>query len=143
MKTGTPMIVHMPIDSVETLEEAKLPPGAARAIVRVIAKHVTEAVSHLATKDDLEEVKVAMKRDSDEFRAEMRREFAEFRTEMRQEFTNFQADMRQEFASFQAEMRRDFTELQRQMFKWFLAFLGVMLPAYTSLAFFVVQYVKK
>jgi hypothetical protein len=121
MKTGTPMIVHMPFDSVETLEEAKLPPGAARAIVRVIAKHVTEAVSHLATKDDLEEFKVAMKRDSDDFRTEMRREFA----------------------NFQAEMRREFTELQRQMFKWFLAFLGVMLPAYTSLAFFMVQYVKK
>ena len=53
MQTGKPIIVHMPIDSVESLEEAKLPPGAARAIVRVIANHVTEAVSHLATKDDL------------------------------------------------------------------------------------------
>ena len=125
MKTGTPMIVHMPIDSVETLEEAKLPPGAARAIVRVIANHVTEAVSHLATKDDLEEFKVAMKREADEFR-----------TEMRQGFSDFQAEMRREFA----ELR---IEVQRQMFKWFLAFLGVMLPAYTSLAFFVVQYVKK
>jgi hypothetical protein len=121
MQTRKPIIVHMPIDSVESLEEAKLPPGAARAIVRVIANHVTEAVSHLATKDDLEEFKVAMKRDADDFRTEMRREFAEF----------------------QAEIRRDFAELQRQMFKWFLAFLGVMLPAYTSLAFFVVQYVKK
>jgi len=136
MQTGKPIIVHMPIDSVESLEEAKLPPGAARAIVRVIANHVTEAVSHLATKDDLEEFKVAMKRDA-----------AEFRTEMRQEFADFHAEMRREFAEFQAEMRREFAELrievQRQMFKWFLAFLGVMLPAYTSLAFFVVQYVKK
>jgi len=125
MQTGKPIIVHMPIDSVESLEEAKLPPGAARAIVRVIANHVTEAVSHLATKDDLEEFKVAMKREADEFR-----------TEMRQGFSEFQAEMRREFA----ELR---IEVQRQMFKWFLAFLGVMLPAYTSLAFFVVQYVKK
>jgi len=125
MQTGKPIIVHMPIDSVETLEEAKLPPGAARAIVRVIANHVTEAVSHLATKDDLEEFKVAMKREADEFR-----------TEMRQGFSEFQAEMRREFA----ELR---IEVQRQMFKWFLAFLGVMLPPYTSLAFFVVQYVKK
>ncbi len=125
MQPGKPIIVHMPIDSVESLEEAKLPPGAARAIVRVIANHVTEAVSHLATKDDLEEFKVAMKREADEFR-----------TEMRQGFSDFQAEMRREFA----ELR---IEVQRQMFKWFLAFLGVMLPAYTSLAFFVVQYVKK
>lgn len=114
MQTGKPIITHMPIDSVESLEEAKLPPGAARAIVRVIANHVTEAVSRLATKDDLEEFKVAMKGEADEFRTEMRQEFAELRI-----------------------------DVQRQMFKWFLAFLGVMLPAYTSLAFFVVQYVKK
>ena len=53
----------MPIDSVESLEEAELPPGAARAIVRVITNHIDTAVSGLATKDDLEKLRLATKRD--------------------------------------------------------------------------------
>ena len=176
MQTGKSMIVHMPIDSVESLEDAELPPGASRAIVRVITNHVTAAVSGLASKDDLERLRAAtnhrfdeariatqqgfsearLKTDHDinglhvsfdEFRVGMRQEFASFRAEMRQESATFQAEMKQQFAEFRDVMRQEFAKLQveihRQMFKWFLGFLGVMLPAYTSLVFFVVQYAKK
>jgi hypothetical protein len=107
MKTGSSMMILMPIDSIETLEEAELPPGAARAIVRVITNHVNMAVSSLATKDDLEKLRVDM-------RHEMKSAFAAFRLEM-----------------------------QRQMMRWFLAFLGLLLPAYTSLVYLMFQLTRK
>ena len=165
MQTGKSMMVHMPIDSVESLEDAELPPGASRAIVRVITNHVTAAVSGLASKDDLERFRVATHHRFDEARIATQQGFSEarlktdhdinglhvsfdeFRVGMRQEFASFQAEMRQEFAEFRDVMKQEFAKLQvdvhRQMFKWFLGFLGVMLPAYTSLVFFVVQYAKK
>ena len=53
MPPGKTTMQIMPIDSEESLEAADLPPGAARAIVRVITGHVDAAVSNLATKDDV------------------------------------------------------------------------------------------
>ena len=56
MLPGKTSMQLMPIDSEESLEAADLPPGAARAIVRVITGHVDAAVSNLAAKDELEKV---------------------------------------------------------------------------------------
>ncbi len=97
----------MPIDSVETLEEAELPPGAARAIVRVITNHLARAIRGVATRDDLEKLGI-------EIRHEMKTDFADFRLEK-----------------------------QRQMMRWFLGFIGLMLPVYTSLVYLMFQLVRK
>jgi hypothetical protein len=176
VQAGRSIIVHMPMDSVESLEEAELPPVAARAIVRVITNHVTAAVSGLATKEDLERLEVAMKRDSAEFRSSMERGNAEFRRSMEHGNAEFRIATEQKIADLHVAMKQGFdvakrdtedlrnemlrgfqrrrfqTELaierllaqqSRQMTKWFLGLFGMLLPAFCSLVFFMVQYMKK
>jgi hypothetical protein len=159
----------MPIDSVQRLEEAELPPGAARAIVRVITNHVDTAVSGLATRDDLERLRLATKHDADELLASMNsnsaefksgvdRDSAAFRASMRHDFVEFQASMHRDFAEFQASMHRDFAEFQARMchelaefrihfyrllIKGSLGVFGAVLTAYAPLAYYMFQQMAK
>jgi hypothetical protein len=108
MPSGKPMIAAMPIDSLENLENADLPPGAAKAIVKVITDHTTAAISGLATKEDLEAHRVATKYDFDTFTASMRHDFDTSTTSMRHDFDTFTGSMRHDFETFTSSMRHEF-----------------------------------
>ena len=93
MPPGKTSMQLMPIDSEESLEAADLPPGAARAIVRVISDHVDAAVSNLATKDELERLRLDMTNgfekshlETETLRVATTSEFEKFRLDMTNEF---------------------------------------------------------
>jgi hypothetical protein len=158
MPPGKTTMQLMPIDSAESLEAADLPPGAARAIVRVITGHVDAAVSNLAIKDELERSRLAttneiqasrsaMKSDFDEFRLTMKKESEEFRSAMKSEFAEFRIGMKIESAEFRSTMKREFDEFRvyshRSFVKWSMALFGALISSYATLIFLVIQHLQK
>jgi hypothetical protein len=159
----------MPIDSAETLEAADLPPGTARAIVRVITDHIDGATSNLATKDEVERLRLdmksefersrlattneiqasrsAMKSAIDEFRLTMKKESEAFRSAMTSEFAEFRIGMKIESAEFRSTMRREFDEFRvyghRSFVKWSMALFGALISSYATLIFIVIQHLQK
>ena len=136
MPPGKTTMPLMPIDSAETLEAADLPPGAARAIVRVITDHIDAATSNLATKDEMERLRLDLKSESQAFRSEMKIEFAEFRSTMKREFDEFRLSMRREFDEFRVNSHRQFL-------KWSMALFGALISSYATLVFLVIQHLQK
>jgi hypothetical protein len=136
MPPGKTTMQLMPIDSAETLEAADLPPGAARAIVRVITDHIDAATSNLATKDEVERLRLDMKSQSEAFRSEMKTEFAEFRSAMKIEFAEFRLTMRRDFDEFRVYIHRSFL-------KWSMALFGALISSYAALVFLVIQHLQK
>lgn len=136
MPPGKTTMPLMPIDSAETLEAADLPPGAARAIVRVITDHIDAATSNLATKDEVERLRLDLKSESQAFRSEMKIEFAEFRSTMKREFDEFRLSMRREFDEFRVNSHRQFL-------KWSMALFGALISSYATLVFLVIQHLQK
>ena len=136
MPPGKTTMQLMPIDSAETLEAADLPPGAARAIVRVITDHIDAATSNLATKDEVERLRLDLKSESQAFRSEMKIEFAEFRSTMKREFDEFRLSMRREFDEFRVNSHRLFL-------KWSMALFGALISSYATLVFLVIQHLQK
>jgi hypothetical protein len=162
----------MPIDSVESLEEAELPPGAARAIVRVITNHVDTAVSGLATKDDLEKLRLATKRDFEAchqaietshqaterdieaFRQVTTHNFEAFGQAVTRGFqachqaieTSHQAT-KHEIEASRFVMKQDFGEFRvsthRLLLKWSLSLFAALITSYASLCFLVIHYLQK
>ena len=136
-------MVLMPIDSVQTLEEAELPPGAARAIVRVINRHVTAAVSGLATKEDLEACRAAIA----ESRAATKHDIAEFQAATKHDIAESRAATKQDLVEFRAATKHDFDEfrvyIHHQWLKWSMALFAALLSSYASLIFLVIQHLKK
>ena len=136
MPPGKTTMPLMPIDSAETLEAADLPPGAARAIVRVITDHIDAATSNLATKDEVERLRLDLKSESQAFRSEMKIEFSEFRSTMKREFDEFRLSMRREFDEFRVNSHRLFL-------KWSMALFGALISSYATLVFLVIQHLQK
>ena len=136
MPPGKTTMQLMPIDSAETLEAADLPPGAARAIVRVITDHIDAATSNLATKDEVERLRLELKSESQAFRSEMKTESAEFRSTMKREFDEFRLSMRREFGEFRVNSHRLFL-------KWSMALFGALISSYATLVFLVIQHLQK
>jgi hypothetical protein len=115
----------MPIDSAETLEAADLPPGAARAIVRVITDHIDAATSNLATKDEVERLRLDLKNEIQASGAAIKIEFAEFRVTMRRDFDEFRVYS------------------HRSFLKWSMALFGALISSYATLVFLVIQHLQK
>jgi hypothetical protein len=126
----------MPIDSAETLEAADLPPGAARAIVRVITDHIDAATSNLATKDEVERLRLDLKSESQAFRSEMKTEFAGYLSAMKIESAEFRSTMKREFDEFRVNSHRLFL-------KWSMALFGALISSYATLVFLVIQHLQK
>src|SRR5580698_1221410 len=133
MPPGKTTMQLMPIDSAETLEAADLPPGAARAIVRVITDHIDAATSNLATKDEVERLRLDLKSESQAFRSEMKTEFAGYLSAMKIESAEFRSTMKREFDEFRVNSHRLFL-------KWSVALFGALISSYATLVFLVIQH---
>ena len=125
MPPGKTTMQLMPIDSAESLEAADLPPGAARAIVRVITDHVDAAVSNLATKDELERL-----------RLDMTSEFETSRLATTNEIQASRSAMKSDFDEFRVYSHRSFV-------KWSMALFGALISSYATLVFLVIQHLQK
>jgi len=125
MPPGKATMQLMPIDSAEALEAADLPPGAARAIVRVITDHIDAATSNLATKDEVERLRLDLKNEIQASGAAMKIEFAEFRVTMRRDFDEFRVYS------------------HRSFLKWSMALFGALISSYATLVFLVIQHLQK
>jgi hypothetical protein len=136
MPPGKTTMPLMPIDSAETLEAADLPPGAARAIVRVITDHIDAATSNLATKDEVERLRLDLKSESQAFRSEMKTEFAGYLSAMKIESAEFRSTMKREFDEFRVNSHRLFL-------KWSMALFGALISSYATLVFLVIQHLQK
>ena len=126
----------MPIDSAETLEAADLPPGAARAIVRVITDHIDAATSNLATKDEVERLRLDLKSESQAFRSEMKTEFAGYLSAMKIESAEFRSTMKREFDEFRVNSHR-------MLIMWSMGIFGALISSYATLVFLVIQPLQK
>ena len=136
MPPGKTTMPLMPIDSAETLEAADLPPGAAQAIVRVITDHIDAATSNLATKDEVERLRLDLKSESQAFRSEMKTEFAGYLSAMKIESAEFRSTMKREFDEFRVNSHRLFL-------KWSMALFGALISSYATLVFLVIQHLQK
>ena len=136
MPPGKTTMQLMPIDSAETLEAADLPPGAARAIVRVITDHIDAATSNLATKDEVERLRLDLKSESQAFRSELKTEFAGYLSAMKIESAEFRSTMKREFDEFRVNSHRLFL-------KWSMALFGALISSYATLVFLVIQHLQK
>ena len=136
MPPGKTTMQLMPIDSAETLEAADLPPGAARAIVRVITDHIDAATSNLATKDEVERLRLDLKSESQAFRSELKTEFAGYLSAMKIESAEFRSTMKREFDEFRVNSHRLFL-------KWSMALFGALISSYATLVFLVIQRLQK
>ena len=147
MPPGKTTMQLMPIDSAETLEAADLPPGAARAIVRMITDHIDAATSNLATKDEVERLRLDLKSESQAFRSELKTEFAGYLSAMKIESAEFRSTMKREFDEFRLSMRREFDEFRvnshRLFLKWSMALFGALISSYATLVFLVIQHLQK
>jgi hypothetical protein len=126
----------MPIDSAETLEAADLPPGAARAIVRVITHHIDAAVSNLATKDEMERLRLDMKSEFEKSRLATANEIQGSGAAMKIEFVEYRSTMKREFDEFRVYSHRSFL-------KWSMALFGALISSYATLVFLVIQHLQK
>jgi hypothetical protein len=126
----------MPIDSAETLEAADLPPGAARAIVRVLTGHIDAATSNLATKDEVERLRLDMKSEFEKSRLATANEIQASRSAMTIEFAEYRSTMKCEFDEFRVYSHRSFL-------KWSMALFGALLSSYATLVFLVIQHLQK
>ncbi|ATQ42647.1 DUF1640 domain-containing protein [Caulobacter mirabilis] len=98
------------------LREAGMEEGVAEAVVSVF-QHAAAMpdISHLATKDDLEGLRLAAKTDVEMLRSEMTSEFAAVGVEMASEFAAVRAEMASEFAAVRAEMTSGFAAVRGEM----------------------------
>ena len=115
----------MPIGSIENLEQANVPPEAAKAIVKAITDHTTAAVSGLATKEDLEVLRVATKHDFDELCTATKHALQEFG------------------ANIKNDLQKRIIELQSRMTTVVLSVFGTLLVGVFGCIYFVLNYVKK
>lgn len=122
----------MPIDAIENLEQANVPPDAAKAIVKAITDHTTTAVSGLATKEDLEVLRVAAKHDFDD----LRRDFDELCTATKHALQELGANIRN-------DLQKQIIELQSRMTTVVLSVFGTLLVGVFGCIYFVLSYAKK
>ena len=132
MPPGKTTMQIMPIDSEESLEAADLPPGAARAIVRVITGHVDAAVSNLATKDDVERL-----------RLDTTNEFERQRLATANEFERFRLATTHEIAACRFSMKSDFDEFRVSLHRLFLKWFGALISSCLALLFLLIQHMQK
>ena len=172
MPPGKTTMQLMPIDSEESLEAADLPPGAARAIVRVITGHVDAAVSNLATKDDVERLRLDTTNEfersrlatADEFerfrlattngfeksrletetlRVATTNEFERQRLATANEFERFRLATTHEIAACRFSMKSDFDEFRVSLHRLFLKWFGALISSCVALLFLLIQHMQK
>jgi hypothetical protein len=147
MPPGKTTMQTMPIDSTESLEAADLPPGAARAIVRVIADHVDAAVSNLATKDDVERLRLDVTNEFERSRLATTNQIQASGSAMKSDFAEFRSTMKSEFDEFRLATKSDFDEfrvyIHRLFLKWSMALFGALISSYAALVFLVIQHLQK
>ena len=105
--------------------------GAKESTARAAADAVPD-IQHLATKEDIAELKVEMA----ELRSELRTEMAELRSEVRTEIAGVKtemAELRTEMAELRSEVRTEIAQLRTEMHRgiWVVGFsiIGTFLTA--------------
>ena len=105
--------------------------GAKESTARAAADAVPD-IQHLATKEDIAELKVEMT----ELRSELRTEMAELRSEVRTEIAGVKtemAELRTEMAELRSEVRTEIAQLRTEMHRgiWVVGFsiIGTFLTA--------------
>ena len=76
---------------------------------------IKASLGHMATKEDLAELKVSVSQEISEFKGSMSEDMAEFKASMSQEMSGFKASMSQEMSEFKTSMSQEMSEFKASM----------------------------
>ena len=73
---------------------------------------IKASLAHMATKEDLAELKVSVSQEMSKFKSSMSQEMSEFRASMSQEMSEFKASMSQEMSEFKVALSEGLAEIK-------------------------------
>ena len=76
---------------------------------------IKASLGHMATKEDLAELKVSVSQEMSEFKASMSEDMAEFKASMSEDMAGFKASMSQEMSEFKTSMSQEMASLSQEM----------------------------
>jgi hypothetical protein len=117
----------MQAESLEILENAKVAPEQARAIVRAIEVEIAGARDTLATKSDLVLLRQDVRGAMSELRGDRRGEMSELRGDLRGEMSELRVELKGDLAKLQAQIHESASGVTRQMYMALLGQMAVLL----------------
>ena len=76
---------------------------------------IKASLGHMATKEDLAELKASVSQEMSEFKASMSEDMAEFKASMSEDMAGFKASMSQEMSEFKTSMSQEMASLSQEM----------------------------
>ena len=73
---------------------------------------IKASLGHMATKEDLAELKVSVSQEMSEFKGSMSEDMAEFKASMSQEMSEFKASVSQEMSEFKTSISQEMSEFK-------------------------------